>query len=193
MRSAIVVMLFTACGAAAGGAPADIVPATDRDPLHHTPPAVSAGPAGAPIGLTAGGGEDQARQMLPAFITAVRDADEAALDRMLEAEVARVTNADQRPHPRAQLVQIILAYARRATIPAELRVEDLVDLANVRVSRAAHFFEERRMPASVRPSDVVVEAPLLPEGRAPLAAMLRWNARGYLVVRPGRDPRIVAL
>ena len=41
--------------------------------------------------------------------------------------------------------------------------------------------------------DLVVEVPIHEPGRAPLRTLLGWHLRGQLVVRPGRDPRLVAL
>lgn len=188
------------CGAPSVDAPiedvraaSDELPASDRDPLHYTPPATTAGGTDVAVALAASGGEDQARQMLPTLLNALRDADQAALERIFADEVATVRRSDQRGQQRSTLIDRILAYARRQAIPPDLDVDHLVDLANVRVTRAGQFWQGRPMPGLVRPTDLVVEVPLLPEGRGALRALLGWDMRGHLVVRPGRDPRIVAM
>lgn len=188
------IVLFAACGAPPGEASTTLVPASDRDPLPYTPPAASVGQTDEPVALAATGGEDQARQMLPSLLRAVRDADGAALEHLLAENVASVqARGDTRALARDTWIERVLLYARRAVIPADVEIGELVDLANVRVTRAAQFWNGRDMPEGVRGTDLVVEAPVLEEGRGPLRATLLWTMRGFLVVRVGRDPRIVAL
>ncbi|HJL14335.1 MAG TPA: hypothetical protein RMH99_01695 [Sandaracinaceae bacterium LLY-WYZ-13_1] len=171
------------------------LPPTDRDPLPYTPPPEGAARTGETVSLAASGGEDQARRMLPALLRAVRDADERELEEILAEEVASVDPRRSRrgARPRTALVQRILIYARRSVIPPDARVGDLVELGDLEVHRAARFWRDRDMPAAVRPNDLVVEVPIRGHGRAPLRTTLGWHLRGHLVVRPGRDPRIVAL
>ncbi len=149
------------------------LPATNRDPLPYTPPpSTTEGHTGQTVALAASGGEDQARRMLPALLRAIRDVDERELEQLL--------------------AERILIYARRSVLPADARVSELVDLEQLEVRRAAQFWP-RDMPQAVRPTDLVVEVPIHEPGRAPLRTLLGWHLRGQLVVRPGRDPRIVAL
>jgi hypothetical protein len=91
------------------------------------------------------------------------------------------------------VIERVLLLARRALIQPDVPVEALVDLANARASRAAQTFEGRALPRELRPTDVVLDVPLLEAGRAPLRSMLGWHLRGTIVVRPGPDPRIVGL
>jgi hypothetical protein len=170
------------------------VPASDRDPLPFTPPPTGTGSTDETVALVAAGGEDQARHMLPTFLRAVRDADERGLDTLFGDEVAQVRGrGDTPPRPRAALVERILIYAQRSIFPADTALDELVDFSSVHVTRAAQFWHGREMPDGLQPTDVVVEVALLEPGRGPLRAMLGWDLRGHLVVRPGRDPRIVGL
>jgi hypothetical protein len=193
MRIALAVLIL-ACGGRPIDVQAELVPPSDRDPLPYTPPASSTGHTDETVALAATGGEDQARQMLPALLRAVRDADELALERLLSDEVVSVQGrGDTRPLPRSVYIERVTAVSRRAAIPPDVEVGQLVDLTSVRVTRAGQFWAGRQMPEGVRATDLVVEAPLLDEGRASLRAMLLWTLRAYLAVRVGRDPRIVAL
>lgn len=201
--SVLMAALLTACGAPAPAGRASIeaadhdgFPATDRDPLPYTPAPVSEGVTTAgTVALAASGGEDQARRMLPALIRAVRDADERQLESLFAEEVASVDNHPRGggAQPRAPLVQRILVYARRSTLPPDATVEELVELSALEIHRAARYWAGRDMPEQVRATDLVVEVPIRDAGRVPLRTMLGWHLRGHLVVRPGRDPRIVAL
>lgn len=197
MRAAVIFLLvFPALGC---GAPHERVlssadlPPSDRDPLPYTPAPAVEGRTDETVALAVAGGEDQARRMLPALIAAVRDADEHALVELLADPVAQVLSPETEPRPREAVVQRILVFARRGVLQPDVDVGELVDLPNVRASRAAQFFEGRELPAGTRPTDVVLEIPLLEAGRTPLRALLHWHLRGTMVVRPGRDARIVAL
>ncbi len=200
--SILAAALISACGSAELSesevgethAGAEEMPASDRDPIPYTPPPASEGSTGETTSLVAAGGEDQARQLLPTFVRAVRDGDERVLEQLLSEEVAQARGrSDSHLRPRSAIVQRILDHARRTAIRPDIGVEELIELSAVRVSRAAQFWQDREIPDGVWPSDVVVEVPLLDEGRAAFRAILGWDLRGHLVVRPGRDPRIVAL
>jgi len=202
LPQALTAALLCACGPPAPVAhpasprAARALPATDRDPLPYTPARTGEGRTEGTVSLAASGGEDQARRMLPALLRAVRDADERELENLLADEVTMVQTRRARrggPRPRATLVQRILIYARRSVIPPDASVGDLVELSGLEVQRAAQYWRSREMPGELRPTDLVVEVPIRDAGRGPLRTMLGWHLRGHLVVRPGRDPRIVAL
>lgn len=171
------------------------LPATDRDPVPYTPPTSTEARTGEVTSLSAAGGEDQARRMLPAFLEAMRDADERALGQLLGEEIGSVRARGRRhaASPRATLVQRIVLHSRRAQLASDTEVEQLVDLERLRVSRASEFWAGREMPRTVLPTDLVLEVPLLEAGRGPLRTLVGWSVRGHLVVRPGRDARIVAM
>lgn len=173
------------------------LPSTDRDPLPFTPAPMSHGRTDVTVALSASGGEDQARQMLPALLIAIRDADERGLDSLFADEVGSTDPQRQRParrgRSRAMIVQSILLHARRAILPVDAQVTDLVDLEALTVTRAAGFWQGGALPDDVRPTDLVLEITLLEPGRRPLRTVLGWNTRAAMVVRPGSDPRIVAL
>lgn len=195
MRAALTFVLFASaigCGAP-GAAPAGaLLPPSDRDPLPFTPAPQTEGRTGETVALAAAGGEDQARRLLSSLLAAVRDGDERALDSLLADPVAQILRPETAPRPRDAVVRHIVRFARRSIIQPDVGVDELVDLANVRASRAAQFFEGRELPAGTRATDVVLEVPLLDAGRAPLQTLLGWHLRGAMIVRPGRDPRIVA-
>lgn len=132
--------------------------------------------------------------MLPALLEALRDGDEARLEQTFAEEVfaASGPRAQAAGQPRVALVQRILAYTRRGIIARETPIEALIELEAIEVTRAAVAYRNRDMPEALRPTDLVVEAPITEGGRGPLRTLLNWHARARLVVRPGRDPRIVA-
>jgi hypothetical protein len=170
-------------------------PATDRDPLPYTPSPSAEGRTDETIALAATGGEDQARRLLPAFLRAIRDADERELTSILADAVGSVRSRrrTRQGQARASVIQRIMVYARRALLPPDVDVTDLVDLQRLVITRASEFWRNRDMPELVHPTDLVVDVPLLEGGRGPLRTLLNWSVRGHLVVRPGRDARIVAL
>lgn len=191
--TSLVLWVMVGCGGAVEPSNRPRIPPSDRDPLHFSPAPTTEGHTGEPVALAAAGGEDQARRLLPALLLAVRDADERRLEQLLAPRVIRLLqHRSAAVRPREMVVQRLLLYARRSVIQPDVRVEELVEIGRVQASRAAQFFEGREMPEGIRATDVVLEVPVLATGRGALGAMLRWHARGAMVVRPGRDPRIVA-
>lgn len=185
-------------GCGAGGAHparASAVPATDGDPLPFTPPPEPEGHTDRTVALAASGGEDQARQMLPVLLRAARDGDQHQLEQILLEEVVMLQGRGDRPlaRPRSSFVEHLMHAARRSVIQTDVEVEEMVDLTTVRVSRAAEHYQGRSLPTNVRATDVVLDVNLLEAGRAPLRMLFLWQMRGRIIVRPGRDPRVVAL
>jgi len=203
-RAQLLLVACLALGCGPGAPSADVaatgrmqLPATDRDPLPYTPPPTETAVAGGTVSLAAAGGEDQARQMLPALVRALRDVDEIGereLTQLFADQIGLVSarHASRPGRPRATVVQRMLIYARRSIIPQDAEVADLFDLRAIQVSRASTFFRGRELPSTVRLTDTVVVVPVLAPGRVPMRTLLGWVGRGHLVVRPGRDPRIVA-
>lgn len=193
--AALAMGLLCACGAARvpPSAPAALPP-TDRDPLPFTPPPEPAGETDRTVALAASGGEDQARELLPALIRAVRDSDARRLEQILAEELVALQGQGDRPlpRPRAWLVERALALGQRQVIPPDAEVDDLVELASVQVGRVSQFWPAGSAPSGVRATDLVVEVQLTEQGRGPLRAIFSWHLRGRIVVRPGREPRIVA-
>ncbi len=187
------VSLESACGAAPPVVAVSGAPSTERDPIAYVPPPASTGHTGEPVALAAAGGEDQARQLLPRFLEALRDGDEATLSASFAPRVDYLSAEPRRAaRDRDGVVQRILIYARRNAIAAELGAGDLVDLRGVVTSRAGAFWHGRAVPTEVRLTDVVLEFPILEPGRAPLHALMGWHLRAVLVVRPGSSAEIVA-
>lgn len=196
MRASLTLLMLSVtlgCGGAVDAASGRSVPPSDRDPLHFTPTPATEGHTDEPVALAAAGGEDQARRLLPALLVAVRDADERGLEQLLDTQVVSLLqNRSAAVRPREVVVQRLLLYARRSVIQPDVGVEELIELGSVQTSRAAQFFEGREMPEGLRATDVVLEVSVHDAARGALGAMFRWHARGAMVVRPGRDPRIVA-
>ncbi len=199
IQLALLACSCAACGAATTPAPLtrSALPTTDRDPLPYTPPPTETALAGDTVALSAAGGEDQARQMLPALVRALRDVDESGereLTQLFAEEIGLVAerHANRPGRPRATVIQRMLIYARRSIIPQDAEVADLFDLRAIQVSRASTYFRGRELPSTVRATDSVVVVPILAPGRVPMRTLMGWVGRGHLVVRSGRDPRIVA-
>ncbi|MGF1467028.1 MAG: hypothetical protein ACFCGT_12925 [Sandaracinaceae bacterium] len=140
------------------------------------------------------GGEDQARRLVPVLLESLRDADEARLRELLAEAITAVGG---RRHdvvrPRSYYIQRVLTHARRVSLPADRSVEEMVDLPLIRVTRAAVYWNRQPLPQLLRPTDLVVEVPIREPARQALGLLLAWQVRGILVVRPGTEPRIVAL
>ncbi len=135
--------------------------------------------------------------MLPALVRALRDVDETSdreLTQLFAEEVGLVAarHASRPGRPRATVVQRMLIYARRSIIPQDAEISDLFDLRALQVSRASTFFRGRELPSTVHATDTVVIVPVLARGRVPMRTLMGWVGRGHIVVRSGRDPRIVA-
>jgi hypothetical protein len=195
MRETAGIVLALLVMGCAGTAPRPVasLPATDRDPLPFTPPPEPRGRTGETVALAAVGGEDQARRMLPELLVAVQAGDPRALETLLAEELVLLQNRDAVARPREAVVDRIVRATQRASMPPDAPVEELVDLASVRVSRAAQAFAGRGLPPGIRATDVVVEVPLLDAGRIILRMLLGWHHEGRMIVRPGRDARIVGL
>ena len=131
--------------------------------------------------------------MLPALLDALRTSDARRLEQLLAEEVTQLQGTQAAPRARGTLVERILRHARTAVIQPDAPIAELVDLESVEVERAARFYRSRAMPTGVRATDLVVRFRVLERGRGPLHAMFRWEHLGQMVVRPGRDPRIIAL
>lgn len=192
-------VLLTGCVATAAPPPSSPsrhgLPRTDRDPLPFSAEPAPRGHTGDTVTLLAAGGEDQARRMLPRLLEALRDGDEAALESLLAPVVFRAARrrANGAARPRASLVQRMLIYAGRGMLQPGTPIAELVELEQVSVQRAAGAYPDGSLPGSVESTDLVVEVPIRDPGRTALRALLGWHQRGRLIVRPGSDPRIVAL
>ncbi len=186
-------VLLAACASAPVERASSRLPATDRDPLPFTPAPEVEGQTDRTVALAAAGGEDQARQMLPVLLRAMRDADRSQLEAILaEQIVEQQGHAEPELQSRGNVVERILAFARRSTLAPDVEVEQLVDLGSVTVVRAAQHWPAGNLPPGLRGTDLVVEVRVLEHGAQPLGLLLRWRSRGSLVVRPGREPLIVA-
>jgi hypothetical protein len=186
----LALLLSTAAlGCGVRAAPVSL-PATDRDPLPYVPAPASSGTTDGTVALAATGGEDQARRMLRGLLRAIRDADERRLEQLLADQVLAI-HPSERVQSRAECIRHLMEVGRRGLIQPDVEVEAMVDLANLRVSRASQLWQNRDLPAGIRGTDIVLEVPMRDEGRMALRMALFWQLRGYVVVRPGQDARIV--
>lgn len=187
--------LALACGGATATETAG-PPPTDRDPLPYVPTPGPEGRTGGPVALALSGGEEQARRLVPSFLEAVRDQDETRMRALLSDPLGALQRQARRGHvtmTRSQLLQRVRIYSRRVPLSPDIPVGDLVNLAALRVERAAAYWSADALPGSLRATDIVVEIPIRDLGRPPLRMLLGWHERGVMVVRPGRVPRVVAL
>lgn len=162
-------------------------PPTEWDPPPWSPPAVDDAHTGDTVGAMATGGIDQPRWVLLRFLQAVRDADEATLQRLLTDPVL---SRRLRERPRGFWIDRLTRGPRRRGLDAEVPLEALVSVRRVEVL-SAHRWSMR--PRGVLDTDLWVSFPLEPKGRRMLSPLLLWRDHGQIIVRPGPDPRIVGL
>jgi hypothetical protein len=198
-------LLLALAGCAAARVPpvaAPGAPSTHRDPPAHLP-APSADPrTGTLVGIAASGGEDQARELLVALVDSICTGDLEALREILAAEVfhggALRAGRLRSAMPGERFAGQLLAHARLVRVAPETRFADLVQPASVRVEAVeAALCRDRapggceRLPAELRPGDLLVRFAATAAGSRPLA-LLAPDGQGALVVRPGERPRVVA-
>jgi len=84
-----------------------------------------------------------------------------ALEQLLSEDVGEIDarSTTRGGRPRASLVERMLLYARRSIIASDVQIEDLVDLNEIRVTRASRFFQGRELPSGVRLTALVLGAP----------------------------------
>lgn len=188
---------LASCGGARGseGDRAAAPPPTDRDPPPFSPSPVSAARTGEVVGLVTSGGLEQARAVTIRFIAAVRDEDRDTLEQILADPMGRVRPQLRTPWmPRATVMQQLLhPQRRRLSVGSDTPVDRLVDTDGIEVIPLAQRDDEDPVPEGYSGTDLLVKVPVQEGGRQLLGLTLRWTGDGFLVVRPGPEPRVVAL
>ena len=196
----VVAASLASIGATCGGSPEPIavdttLPPTDRDPPPYSPRPVSAAHTGGSVGIVTSGGLEQARAVTIRFVTAVRDEDRDVLEQLVADPVGRVRPRLRTPWmPRSQVMEQLMHPARqRFHVGSDTPVERLVDTNAIEVLPLAQNDDEGPIPEGYSGTDLRVKVPVLEAGRQLLGLTLRWTGDGYLVIRPGPEPRVVAL
>jgi hypothetical protein len=199
---AVFALALAACGGGARPAVREPLPSTHRDPPSHVPRPV-ASPAASPtveasgaiVGIAASGGEDQARELLVALVTAIREGDAPAIVQISAPTLARAAIPQARPIGAPALAQQLVVQARLHQLRPDARFEDLVEPSSVRTEDVRAAFPGG-VPPHLGAGDVIVRFALTPLGRRAMGTFATTTstgeARGAIVVRPGEDPRIVA-
>lgn len=186
-----------ACGGAAATdavRESDWAPLTDRDPPPYRPPPADSPATGAPVGVATSGGYDQARSLALHVLEAIRDSDEAGLERMLGDPLGRVFPRLGTPNrPRTDVINQALRNPRRSAPDETMPLEQLVDVSSVRVVPLSHRESVETIPPGLSATDLLVTFTLSPRGGMFFRHLLGWPSQGGFVVRPGSEPQIVAL
>jgi len=182
-----------------GGAVAPNAPARSS---YADPPPTSASPSpalafGADGGLVSRGGRDQAHDLFVELVLALVEADDARLAACFAERVAFVSDglrgardATRAATDRATLVRQAMAAARAARLTGDEELTQLVERDSVEIVRLGDLASSP-LPDGLLPSDLAVRFRATPAGRRALAVIAPGGA-GFVVVRPGGSPRVVA-
>ena len=194
--AAALLCLGATCGGSVEPSPVDTaLPPTDQDPPPYAPRPTSAAHTGDSVGIVTSGGLEQARAVTMRFVAAVRDEDREVLEQLVADPVGRVRPQLRTPWmSRSQVMQQLMHPARqRFHVGTDTPVERLVDTDAIEVVPLAQNDDEGPIPEGYSGTDLLVKVPVLEAGRQLLGLTLRWTGDGYLVIRPGPEPRVVAL
>ncbi|UJR80867.1 Tim44 domain-containing protein [Sandaracinus amylolyticus] len=194
-RAAIAWLVIVGCAPSVPPVRAPSAPSTHRDPPAHVPAPESAPSTGELVGVVAAGGEDQARELLVALVTAIVEGDRETLEATLGEEVfhggsLRAGRTRTRTSGSAFAGQL-LTRARMTRLPPDARFEDLVEVESIRVEPIATSIAGEPLASELQPGDLVMHFELTSAGRDPLVD-LTHEGHGALIVRPGEDPRVIA-
>lgn len=189
-------LLLLCAGCATAPPPEPLPPATDADPLPHTPdpqPVVRAGEG--PVGLAMSGGFVEARSIAVRFLEALVAAERENMERLLGDRVALAQPRLTAPTRQREDVLVIAMHpARRRVLDPSVTLDALVDLEGLEASTLADGSGERAIPQGLEGTDVVLTVPLTATGRRVLPLLLPgWRREGRVIVRGGADPRIVGI
>jgi hypothetical protein len=144
--------------------------------------------------LATAGGYDQARAVAIELVTAVRDSDEETLTRLVTDPVGRVLPRLTAPNrSRDTVLRQILHSPRRAGLGPDVELDALIDPTRMTVTPLSRLPNSPAIPAGLLGSDLMVRFPLAATGRQQLRFVLSWAVEGAIIVRPGSEPRVVAL
>lgn len=193
-------LLFVLCvGCATTPPPEPLPPATDADPLPHTPDAQESVRAGqGPAGLAMSGGFNEARSIAIRFLEALLAAERESMERLLGDRVALAQPRLTAPtRQRDDILVIAMHPARRRVLDANATLDSLVDLDGIEANTLEGENGDRSgrgIPHGLEGTDVVLTLPLTATGRRVLPLLLPgWRQRGKVIVRGGTNPRIVGI
>ena len=194
---ATLLLLLASC--ATGTPPAaTMAPATDGDPLPHTPPSAEQAVVGeGPVGLAMSGGFSEARSVALRFLEAVIAGEREPMERLLADRIAlaqpRLTAASRQ---REEVLVTALHPARRRALQSSSTLDSLVLVGSIRASALSVEGEGpgQRLPHGLEAHDVMLTIPLTPAGQRAFRMLLPgWRTEGKVLVRGGSMPRIVGL
>lgn len=197
MRALAGLLLCASC--ATTPPPEPLPPATDADPLPHTPLPEERVRAGeGPVGLALSGGFNEARSMAVRFLEALIAGERSSMERLLGARVALAQPRLTAPTRQREDVLVIAMHpARRRVLDASTTLDSLIDLEGLEANTLEGETGDRAgrgLPQGMEGSDVVLTVPLTPTGRRVLPLLLPgWRQEGKVIVRGGADPRIVGI
>jgi len=169
-------------------------PSTHRDPPPYTPLPAPSAQTGEASALRAAGGYDQARAVALAVVEAVRDRDEATLNQLVSDPVGRVLPRLSGPtRSRDAVLRQILHSPRRQALGPDIELDALIDASRMTVTPLSRLPSQASLPSGLLGSDLMVRFPLAATGRQLLRYVLSWAVEGAIVVRPGSEPRVMAL
>lgn len=156
-------------------------------------------PEPSPVATLASGlGREQAQDLLVMLVEALIEEDAESLSRLLDERLlsAAATDGGDGPGPRTALlrdtwVRQMLASVHAARLPYATRPNAVLEAGSIEVELAGAFYPRDGLPREVLPSDVVVRFRVSAAGRRALSG-LAPSGIGLVVVRPGREPRVIA-
>jgi hypothetical protein len=193
-----VLSVAAACGGA-GGAGASTEREAEAPPTHHDPPPYIPSPAaqahtGEVSALATAGGHDQARAVAIELLVAVRDSDEETLTRLISDPVGRVLPRLSAPNRgRDTVLRQVLSSPQRTGLGPDVELDALIDRERMTVTPLSRLPGSPDIPDGLLGSDLLVRFPLAATGRQQLRFVLSWAVEGAIVVRPGSEPRVIAL
>ncbi len=196
-RAVAVLLLCVSCATAPP--PEPLPPATDADPLPHTPqPQDGVRGGDGPIGLAMSGGFNEARSMAIRFLEALVSGEREGMERLLGDRVALAQPRLTAPtRQRDDVLVIAMHPARRQAIDASTTLDSLIEIDSLEANTLEGETGDRSgrgLPQGMEGTDVVLTVPLTPTGRRVLPRLLPgWRQEGKVIVRGGADPRIVGI
>lgn len=196
---ALAVSLQPACGGAGSAVEAPRaeaeLPPTDRDPPPWVPEPSDEPHTGRAVGVVTSGGLEQARAVTLRVVEALRDADRQALEEHLADPIGRIRPRLLSPRiARAQIIaQVTAPRHQQYAVGTDTPLEELIDADQIEVVPLAQHEQAAELPEGFLPTDLLVTVPIREPGRRFLGIVLQWLGEGRLVIRPGADPRVVAL
>ncbi len=184
-------LMLAACGGPPESTTSETLPpSTDRDPPPYTPIVSDAATTGAVVALATSSGTEQGRSVALRFIEAIRDQDRSVLERLLAEQLfsaqPRLGGAQR---PRAAVMRALTQPRRSGTLGPDTPIEQIIDMTHFQVQLLSE--SHTRIPDGLRPQDILVSVPLRNQHRTLIGRGALH--RLIMVIRPGGNPRVVAL